>query len=62
MKYTTDIEIPRLIISVDFEADSWSDATMKAAAINPLKFVKTAPKATIMDSEGSRVVALILQD
>ena len=62
MRYTTDIEIPRLVVSVDFEADSWGDAIAKASEINPLRFIKTVGKSSLMDSNGSRVITLILQD
>lgn len=62
MRFTTDIEIPRLVVSVDFEATSWGDAIAQASEMNPLRFIKTTAKSSLMDSDKSRVVTLILQD
>lgn len=61
-RFTVDLEIPRLFLSIDITAENWGEALAKASQVRPLQYVKFKTGSHLLDSENPKIMGILKQD
>lgn len=61
-RFTVDIEIPRLFLTIPIKADNWGEALTKAGLLKPLDYISFTGGSECMDHSTPRISTIIHQD